>query len=210
MADMAAEPVLIVTHDDALWRHWRGVDETSWLPARGRNLAALDRWRDGGRSLVLLDAELPGLADWNDPAWPARMKDLHVVVGSMRPNDAQGSRILAAGASGYLHAYSPTPVLDRALKTVDAGHIWMGRSLLARLLQDIEQRLPVPATDWAEGLTSREQEVARYAAIGKSNQDIGDLLGISERTVRAHLSAVFEKLGVADRLFLALRVHGVH
>lgn len=207
---MAVKPVLIVTHDDALWRHWRGIEGSSWLPARGRGLAALDNWRDEGRSLVMLDSELPALASWTDPGWIARLRGLHVIVGSMRPNDAQGRQALAAGASAYIHAYSPASVLDRVLMTVEAGNIWMGRSLLTRLLQDIEQRLPAPASDWTKGLTSREQEVARYAAVGKSNQDIGDMLGISERTVRAHLSAVFEKLGVTDRLFLALRVHGVN
>jgi DNA-binding NarL/FixJ family response regulator len=51
--------------------------------------------------------------------------------------------------------------------------------------------------------------VARYVALGHSNQSIADSLGITERTVRAHISAIFEKLGVTDRLMLALRVHGI-
>ena len=51
--------------------------------------------------------------------------------------------------------------------------------------------------------------MARYAASGQSNAQIADALGITERTVKAHLSAVFEKLEVTDRLQLALRVHGI-
>ncbi|MBN9401292.1 MAG: helix-turn-helix transcriptional regulator, partial [Burkholderiales bacterium] len=54
-----------------------------------------------------------------------------------------------------------------------------------------------------------ERDVARYVALGHSNQSIADSLGITERTVRAHISAIFEKLGVTDRLMLALRVHGI-
>ena len=58
-------------------------------------------------------------------------------------------------------------------------------------------------------LTDREITVARYAASGQANAQIAEALGITERTVKAHLSAVFEKLGVSDRLQLALLVHGI-
>jgi DNA-binding NarL/FixJ family response regulator len=58
-------------------------------------------------------------------------------------------------------------------------------------------------------LTQREREIANLAANGASNQLIADNCGISERTVKAHLSAVFTKLNVSDRLQLALRVHGI-
>ena len=78
-----------------------------------------------------------------------------------------------------------------------------------RLLQDVGTRLPEPGAQWAEALSPREQEVARFAAMGDSNAEIAERLSISERTVRAHLSAIFEKLQVSDRLMLALKVHGI-
>ena len=66
------------------------------------------------------------------------------------------------------------------------------------------------AGDWDGGLlTERETTAARYAAGGWANAQIAEALGITERTVKAHLSAVFEKLGVSDRLQLALLVHGI-
>src|SRR5690606_19299055 len=119
-----------------------------------------------------------------------------------------GKQVLAAGAIGYVHAYSPSQSLDTVLQTVAAGNVWMGPTLLARLLRDINQGMP-PNGNWDQGLTAREKEDAQRAAIGHSNQAIADALDITERTVRAHLSAVFEKLGVNDRLFLALKVHGI-
>ena len=63
--------------------------------------------------------------------------------------------------------------------------------------------------NWATPLTEREREVAQLAAVGDSNLSIALALGITERTVKAHLKAVFEKLDLSDRLQLALRVHGV-
>ncbi|KXA75564.1 helix-turn-helix transcriptional regulator [Bordetella pseudohinzii] len=92
---------------------------------------------------------------------------------------------------------------------VAEGGIWVGRSLVERLLQQVQERACARA-DWSQGLlTEREETVARHASAGRSNAQIAQLLGITERTVKAHLSAVFEKLGVTDRLQLALLVHGV-
>ena len=91
--------------------------------------------------------------------------------------------------------------------------MWLGRNLLQKILHDIDQRLPVPSVheeSWATTLSSREVEVARLAAVGDSNAEIALKLCITERTVRAHLSAVFDKLRVDDRLKLALKVHGIH
>lgn len=205
---MHARVVLFLTHDDTLWDHWRGLEVEQWLPARGRTLDDLTRWREQGRTLVLLDVGLPRLPAWDDPAWNEHLRDLKVTVATMRTSDAEGKQILAAGASGYVHAYSPVKALNTVLQTVSAGSVWMGPTLLARLLRDLDQRLPRQG-DWADGLTVREKEVAERAAIGHSNQAIADALNITERTVRAHLSAVFEKLGVSDRLLLALKVHGI-
>jgi DNA-binding NarL/FixJ family response regulator len=84
------------------------------------------------------------------------------------------------------------------------------RQLLSRT-QHAAARAPQKAdTEWSGGLTQREREVAVLAANGASNQAIATDCGISERTVKAHLTAVFEKLNLTDRLQLALRVHGIH
>lgn len=211
---MHALPVLMCTQDEALWQHWRQIQGERWLPARGQSLLDLQRWKEQGRQMVVLDAALPKLADWSDSALNGQLEDLTVLVLTARPSDDLGRRCLSRGACGYAHAYSPAVELDKILQSVADGNIWMGRSLLQRLLQDVDSRLPngadAVAAEWAVGLTAREQEVARQAAVGKSNQEIAEHLSISERTVRAHLSAVFEKLQISDRLMLALKVHGIH
>ena len=205
---MPAVPVLLITHDDVLCRHWLGLDEAAWRPARATALCHLADWRDAGGTLAVLDAGMPGLPAWRDPAMAAAFQGVDVVAASMRPNDEEGKEALAAGAKGYIHAYVTTTALDTVLKTVQAGNVWLGPTLLARLLRQIDERVP-RTNDWAAGLTLREKEVAERVAIGHSNQAIADELGISERTVRAHVSATFEKLGVTDRLMLSLKVHGV-
>ena len=206
---MQVLPVLMVTQDAALWHEWQKIASAGWLPARGQSLQDLARWKQQERQLVVLDAELPRLPDWSDAVWDGHFQGLKVLVLSARPADDTGRKVLARGACGYAHSHTSAAVLDRILQSIENGNIWMGRTLLQRLLQDVDSRLPAPGSAWASGLTQREQEVARHASLGASNLDIAERLGIGERTVRAHLSAIFEKLDISDRLMLALRVHGI-
>ena len=206
---MKPVPVLLITHDDLLWQHWRALDPARWMAARGRGLADLQRWREQGRTLAVLDTGLPRLASWQDPSWTAALAEMRVVVASPSPNDEEGTQALGAGAHGYCHSYAPAAALSQALEVVASGGIWMGRSLVSRLLKLVAERTQ-GTPSWDGGLlTEREMTVARYAANGHANAPIAETLGITERTVKAHLSAVFEKLGVTDRLQLALLVHGI-
>lgn len=209
-----AQPLLMLTHSTALWQHWQPLRLHGWLPVHGTRLADWTDWREQGHRWVLLDAALPEVADWPRRSHGSLFQGQLALVLSTRPNDEQGHHALKQGASGYAHALTAPDELDRILQTIAHGGIWTGRSLLQRLLADVSQRLPTldeQAQDapWATGLTPREQAVARLAALGRSNADIAQALDITERTVRAHLSATFEKLDVADRLQLALKVHGI-
>ena len=96
---------------------------------------------------------------------------------------------------------------------VASGELWVGRSLMSRLLRGVGMSKPLSTAPvsaaWRMELTDRETEVARLAADAQTNQDIAVRLGITERTVKAHLTTIFAKLGIADRLQLALKVHGI-
>jgi DNA-binding NarL/FixJ family response regulator len=206
---MNALPVLMLTQDATLWQEWQQIAGPQWMPARGQSLADLQRWKQQGRTVVVLDAALPSLPESTAARWIELLKDLQVLVLSNRPSDEEGGTCCPAEHRGYAHAQSSPEVLSRMLQSMAGGNIWLGRSLLQRLLRDVDARLPEQESDWAEPLSAREQEVARYASLGDSNAEIAERMSISERTVRAHLSAVFEKLQVQDRLMLTLKVHGI-
>ena len=205
--------VLLLSADAVLREQWRGIDNAAYKFEQAQTLSQAQQWLaaySGG--LIMVDAALVDLADaqWQQLfANPAAT----VLVGSLNPSDPEGHKMIVAGAKAYFHAYSPVTVIDTMLQQVHGGNIWVGQSLLSRLLSQVSAKLsdaaPAPATAWQHGLTPREIEVAQRAALGHSNALIAEDLGITERTVRAHLGAVFEKLGVVDRLMLALKVHGV-
>lgn len=133
-----------------------------------------------------------------------------IVALSDRPNDEEALRLLDAGAVGYCHARAAAPTLQQVGTVVANGGLWVGQSLLSRLIGALQNALPPPAAPDQRlgGLSPREREAAIMASSGASNREIATRLCITERTVKAHLSAVFAKLGVRDRLQLALLLRG--
>ena len=105
-------------------------------------------------------------------------------------------RLLQRGYRGYLGPTDPLSRLKLALEALRRGEIWASRELLTRTLGTLA----------APSLTEREQEVLQLLAGGLSNRTIAVRLGISERTVKAHVSNLFDKHGVRNRTELALLV----
>jgi DNA-binding NarL/FixJ family response regulator len=133
--------------------------------------------------VVLLDLELPGLAGLDAIA----RFDVPVLVLTAYANDEDIHRALAAGAKGYLLKGAPLDDIERAIAAVARGESVLDPRITARALA------PGPR------LTPREREVLRLVAEGKSNKELAAVLGITERTAKFHVTAIFNKLGAENR-----------
>lgn len=138
-----------------------------------------------------------------------KLGDVPCVILSDIPGDEEGLACFAAGARGYCNTHAAPEALKRVAKVIFQGGLWIGESLMQRIVS-ATSRLPVvtpdPA-DWTTKLTRREQTVAWAISSGASNKEIARQLNITERTVKAHVSAVLDKLQVRDRLQISLRIH---
>ena len=109
--------------------------------------------------------------------------------------------LLAAGAAGYLLKDVPSTEVVRAVRAVHAGepvlHPAIARKVLARFAAEGQRE--EPPRDDGTLLTERERDILRLAACGMSNSRIADHLSVSIRTVQAHLTHIFDKLGVGSR-----------
>lgn len=121
--------------------------------------------------------------------------------------------LLKAGAKGCCRRGIDPESLQQVLSVTSNGGVWVTRSLLPRLVSELRKyvdahRKPAetPADDSLAELTQREREIVRLIVEGASNKEVASSLNISERTVKGHLSNVFQKLGVTDRLKLMLYV----
>ena len=135
--------------------------------------------------------------------------DARILVLTAVEDPAQAKLVIEQGASGYLHYLAATSLLKQVHQVVRVGGLWLGADLMRQLVFGaatiLQPRSSVPCLD---SLTLREKSVAEAVASGKANKEIARDLDITERTVKAHLSAVFEKLQVRDRLQLVLVMSG--
>lgn len=178
-----------------------------WLPASGR-----DPWADRMARLLTLQG------------------DLRIVLLSGVPTEDEGLQAIQAGARGYAHSHAAPALLQEVALVVHHGGLWLGPDLMRRLVQatatalarTVGRHSPLavatkrtdkgtpegPNAAWSR-LTARERQMAQAVAQGRSNKEIAQRLRISEKTVKAHLGAVFQKLGVRDRLQLVVRMAAV-
>jgi two-component system nitrate/nitrite response regulator NarL len=164
--------------------------------------------RDLNPHILLLDVAMPhasGLDALRELAEaPGQTR---VILLTAAIDRADIVRALQLGARGLVLKESATAVLMKAIQTVMAGQYWVGRETVSDLMVAFrelttESERPVPATNF--GLTDRELQITALIVTAAGNKEIGDKLGISEKTVKRHLSNIFDKLGVSSRTELAL------
>jgi DNA-binding NarL/FixJ family response regulator len=154
--------------------------------------------------ICLLDVRMPGggvAAAWEIAA---RLPTTKVVMLSVSDEDADLFSALRAGAVGYLVKDLDLRLLPRALSDVVDGKAAIPRALVARMVKQFHTNEPrfrttAVSTDLGPRLTSREWDVLAALAEGLSTREISRRLQIKPSGVRAHISALVHKLGVADR-----------
>jgi two-component system, NarL family, nitrate/nitrite response regulator NarL len=112
------------------------------------------------------------------------------------------------GARGLVFKDAPVDMLIKAIEKVCAGELWLDRVTTAAVFDELsrrkESRNPNPEESKIATLTAREREVICLVGEGLKNKQIGERLFISDVTVRHHLTSIFNKLDVADRLELVI------
>lgn len=202
--------LILCSDNNAVRQHWKEavgsdapVQEATTLEVLKSLLGTTD-----SAPLVLLHLSLQGLRGRAGiPELRKLFPRAKLLVFVDQPDDLEGLLLLREGVYGYCNTYMTSVLLGRAVQAAKEGEVWVGWDLMQRMIQGLGAGAPAERTDnlaQLENLTEREQEIAGYVAQGESNKRIASSLGITERTVKAHLSTVYKKTGVGDRLQLAL------
>jgi DNA-binding NarL/FixJ family response regulator len=152
--------------------------------------------------VVLLDMEMPGM-NGNEVAIHLKKAGSPVKILALSAHDDKQyiQELLANGASGYLTKEEVPEAIIEAVRGVARGEQgWVSRKIAAKMTTWMNEDNPAKH----KGLTPREVQVLKMVVAGKTNQEIGLELGISEKTVEKHLEGVFSKLGVASRVEAAV------
>jgi DNA-binding NarL/FixJ family response regulator len=168
----------------------------------GDGLEALRLVEELAPDVLLLDMELPSLKGV-EVAQRLQASEAAVRILALSAYDDQEyiRGLLASGAAGYLLKEEIPGTIVEAIRGVARGERgWVSRQVAAQMATWTQK-------EEATALTGREMDVLRLVVEGKTNQEIGLALGISDKTVEKHLEGVFAKLGVASRVEAA--VHAV-
>jgi DNA-binding NarL/FixJ family response regulator len=125
-----------------------------------------------------------------------------ILVLTEGPPGEEFLEYIRAGAKGAISKKETGAALAKALRTVAAGEIWATRKIMARVLQELSalaSRVEHPQRAIISRLTQRERRIAELAAEGQNNREIAAKLGLSDKTVKNHLTSVFQKLGFRNR-----------
>jgi two-component system, NarL family, nitrate/nitrite response regulator NarL len=157
----------------------------------------------GDFDAVLLDVALPGMNGFVAiREFRMRCPLLPVIIISALDNASNARRALSAGAAGFIPKSTPTPQLIEALHEVLAGGVYLPATVGPAVPAQIENPafLQASASEPEAGsLTVRQIEVLSFLCQGKGNREIAADFGLSEKTVKTHLSAIFKVLRVVNR-----------
>lgn len=208
---------IFMTHSGRLSENWReafpNADLSSGPADRFDKRVAIQN-----ASLVFLD--YLGLNGVQKKSWLeyAFTQGARVIVLSPVPDGDEALAVIKRGAVGYGHTLASPPRLREMAMVVSHGGLWMGKQFLQRIVAGVNQTIPSPqleeqkvpvASQFKNLLSDRELCVAEQVALGATNQEISARLEIKERTVKSHITSMFQKLNVRNRVELALVLNNI-
>ena len=128
-----------------------------------------------------------------------------LVYGPKQPIEVQ-IVALKQGARGYFDSSLPISKLDDALQGTLHGEVWVERHVISGLIDELSHNpeMTQEQRQSMESLSPKELEVSKFVSHGSTNKMIASKMAITERTVKAHLTTIFHKMNISDRLSLAI------
>lgn len=167
---------------------------------------AVDLAHDLRPDIVVMDVRMPELSGVEATRLIREaLPEVQVLVLTAHDDEQYIFSLLEAGASGYLLKTAPVSELAKAIRQVKSGESPLSPSIARKIvvrMSNKDAKSPQAAQENANSndLTSRELEVLQLLAQGMNNRAIAESMTVSERTVHAHLSNIFTKMGVSSRL----------
>ncbi|MFC1837902.1 LuxR C-terminal-related transcriptional regulator [Thermodesulfobacteriota bacterium] len=202
--------ILLSSSNDAVIERWETLLKDTYDLERANSLDSLKKLcTDEKLDFILLHRTLV------DPETFSEIRRLNplsrIFLLSDAPNEEEGLTYLKLGIVGYANTYISAERLTEATRVIANGAVWLGQKVMSRLILDSYARAKEKAVSNSEeklkNLTKREREIANLIAQGQSNLEIAANLNITERTVKAHLSSIYEKTKTGSRLNLALLIN---
>jgi len=203
--------ILLGSSNRAVIKRWQSLLSENTRFEKASTLRELiDRCEDKKFDLALLHRFLVDAEAFSELRKRSPMTKFFLL--SDQPNEEEGLSFLKLGIVGYGNTYISPARLAEAVRVVSNGGVWLGQKVIQHLIQETYVRLKDPGSrdeseDKLSSLTRAERKIAELVARGQSNLEIAADLKITERTVKAHLTSIYEKTKTSNRLNLALLIN---
>ena len=217
MTERATKPIRIVIVDDhTLFRE--GVrlilepePDLTWVGEAATVEEAVERIRSQHPDLVLLDLRLAQARGVDLlPRLIAAAAAPRVLIVTAFPDERDIAEAVRLGARGVVLKDATRDTLLSAIRAVAGGHIWLPPELTAKVIAALSHTAPSSLAERVGLLTTRERDIVSLVGQGLKNREIADRLAVAEKTIKGHLTNIFLKLGVQDRLELGLLAVKTH
>lgn len=214
--------ILYSCNEDVLLR-WKEIISAQYSSVESyNNSTELDNLLTLRAEKSILLYQLSGIED--EEEWLKNFQQRHheylfIIALSNSPDPQKGVRLLDIGVKGFANTFSSGEKLLMAIDVVNKGEVWLGDALIKFILAYLKRQISTAELDEQNDdssaniifkkLTSREQQIAQKVLLGKQNKIIADELNITERTVKTHLSAIYKKAEVRNRLELSLALQKI-
>jgi len=168
---------------------------------------AVRHTRELSPDVLLLDLampRMPGMDVLRDLSTDGNQMHTKIIVLTAAVERLEIVQALQLGARGVVMKEAATQLLMKAIRTVMAGQYWIGREAVGDIVEFLRTNPSGEKPPRNYGLTKREMDILTTIVAGLSNKEIARRFSLSEDTVKHHLTNIFDKVGVASRLELAL------
>ena len=169
-----------------------------------------EQLRSGVPQILLVDAQIAGALEICRELRLNGVRPWVILAGADR-DERWAVEALKTGVRGILPKTATLENLLKAIRVVHQGEVWASNRVVALTVSELAARSVNPGAGklaFRERLSAREQEIVHLVVDGLSNLEAASRLGITEATVKAHLTHIFQKLALRGRAQLAARYHG--
>jgi DNA-binding NarL/FixJ family response regulator len=201
---------ILVSDDHAIFRAGlrkllEGANDISIVGEASNGVECMKMLAKLKPDILLLDLRMPekdGLSVLEEINFD--VSDTRTIVLTAAEDDRDVIRAMRLGARGVVLKQSASDQLVKGIRRVHEGEIWLDNHMTAEVIDAFQKSAGSGQRREKPLVSDREKQIVQLVAQGFRNREIGEKLFISERTVKNHLHKIFDKLGVSDRLELAL------
>ncbi len=208
--------ILCWNTNEAVWNHWNQVTRSDLTLVRAKNLSETyqllkNAAADFAYCFIYLEDENFSEQVEQVVTLHSQYPENKVIVFPNKASQEAALRLLSVGINGQCQPFIGRQQLELVLNVVDSGEIWGGKAFIEKLIKQTAAVLETEARDVElDDLSERENKVAHLVAQGLSNKEVASNMNVTERTIKAHLTAIFKKTSAKDRLSLAMLVQKSH